>query len=73
MSKVAAANDSKKLNLDIVQPEVNVIKLFLEEIWKIEISPLAKTARISHYKSNKQFLSIVLLKNSIVFTFLCRF
>ena len=45
----------------------------MEEIWKIKISSLAKTARVGHFKSNKEFLSIVLIKNSIVFTFLCRF
>ena len=52
----------------------NVIKLFLAEIWKIQISPKAKTTRIGYLKSNKRFKqSIVLLENSIVFTFLCRF
>ena len=48
-------------------------KTFLEEIWKIKISPQAKTAWIGHFESNKQLLSIVLLENIIVFTFLCRF
>ena len=32
-------------------PVVDVINLFLEEIWKIEISPLAKTSRTGHFKS----------------------
>ena len=51
---------------------VDVIKLFLAEIWKFEISPLDKIARIGHFKSNYQFYNLYLLKNSIVFTFLCR-
>ena len=38
-------------------PVVDVIKLFLEEFWKIQISPQAETARIGHFKSNKQFQS----------------
>ena len=48
----------------------DVIKLFLEEIWKFHISPKAKTARIGYFKRNKKFLSIVLLKDSIILTFL---
>ena len=50
-------------------PVVDVIKLFLEEIWKFKISPKPKTARIGYFKRNKQFLSIFLLKNGIIFTF----
>ena len=46
--------------LNRIEPVVNVIKLFLVEIQKIQISPLAETARIGH--SNKQFQSIALLK-----------
>ena len=42
------------------RPVVDVIKLILEEFWKIWISPSAETARIGHLKS---------YKNSIVFTF----
>ena len=36
-------------------PVVDVIKLFFEEFLKIYISPQAETARIGHFKSNKQF------------------
>ena len=31
---------------------VNIIKQFLEEIWTFEIYPIAKTAKIGHFKSN---------------------
>ena len=46
---------------------VDVINLFFwgGEIWKIYVYHLAQTATIGHFKSNKQFLSIVLLKNSV--------
>ena len=44
---------------------VDVIKLFLDEIQKIQISFLAKTAILDHFKSNKQFQIIVLHKNSV--------
>ena len=50
---------------------VYVIKLFLEEIQKIEISPQAETARMVHFKRNQQSQIIVLHKNSIVLTFQC--
>ena len=33
-------------------PVVDVIKLFLEEIWKFEISSKAKTAKIGRLKSH---------------------
>ena len=35
--------------------------------------PLSRNSKNWSFESNKQFLSIVLLENSIVFTFLCRF
>ena len=43
-------------------PGIDVIKLFLEEIQIIQISSKAKTEIINHFKSNKQFQSIGLLK-----------
>ena len=46
---------------------VNATKLFLEESSISRFPPLAETARNVHFKSNKQFCSIVLHEN--VFTF----
>ena len=46
----------------------------MKEIWKFKISPKAKTARIGHFKSNKQFYTLDLLKNSVnCFHIFCRF
>ena len=47
---------------------INVIKLFLVEIWKFQISPKAKTASIGYFKKVKQFYSIVLITNSALFS-----
>ena len=47
---------NKKLQLlKPVSPVVNVIKLFLEEIQKIEISPEAETERIVNFKRNQLY------------------
>ena len=37
------------------------------------ISPLTESTRMGYFKSDKQFQSIILLKNCILFTFLCSF
>ena len=60
---------SKQTNTHSFQYLVNVIKLFLEEFWKIEIFPQAETARIVNFKRNKESYIQVLHKNSIVLTF----
>ena len=54
-------------------PVVDVIKLFLEELQKISISPLAETARIGHFKRKKIVLGYSFASKSIVLTFLCRY
>ena len=38
-----------------IRTVVDVIKQFLEEIWKFEISPKAKTARIGYFKEINSF------------------
>ena len=48
-------------------PVVDVKKHFLQEFWKIQIFPLAETARIGHFKSNKQ------LQICLKLAFKCRF
>ena len=50
----------------LIPPVVDVIKLIFGVN---QIYPKAQTAKIGHFKSNKQFSRIVLLENSIVFTF----
>ena len=37
------------------------------------IYPFVKTTRLSHFKSNRQFNSVLLLENIIVMAFLCKF
>ena len=45
-----------------MRPLVDVIKLFLEEFWKIEISPQAETARIGHLIATNSFRVLLCLK-----------
>ena len=49
-------------------PVVDVIKLFLEGFWKIQIFPKAKTAR-NYFKSKKQFRVQICLKLALFLHF----
>ena len=46
-------------------PVVNDLNAFLEKVFIIKISSCAETARIGHFKSNKQFYITLLIKNPV--------